>query len=153
MNLTLTAKSSVATHRRPSLVLTLLPWVLGMVYVAAYLVILVPYYGNGVPELSDRNLTHGLFDYYHSNGEPGPTTEEIYGSPELAEFAFTFGGALGPCLFLPLLAMQAYALLHDWTGLSSKSKSLFVSLHVALLIVGIISIVNAPILGSWMEFD
>ena len=126
-------------------------WTLGVLFSVIYIVILVPYFSNGINQYSEYALTIGAYDYYDPEVAQGPDIEYIYGNPTLGIFAFWFGACLGPCLFLPLTAFQAFTLMTHWHSFSRRGKTLRIFLHVILVVVSIVGILNAPKFGAWME--
>jgi hypothetical protein len=126
-------------------------WMIGLVYIVSYVVVLIPYYSNGVHEWSDGALNLVAYSWFDPEVAQPPTIEAVYGSQEFAEFAFWVGGLFVACFFIPLVAVQPYILLAYWHDFSRTGRAWRVGLHVALVTLGIIGILNASKFLSWME--
>src|SRR5688572_27982425 len=140
-------KDLIALRRTPDLIL----WTLGLLLIAIYILILIPYYSNDIYAYSDYALRIGAYDYHDSEVAQGPDIEDIYGSPALGHFSFWFGTCASPCLLLPLIALQAFVLLNHWHNFSSKGKTLRILLHFLLVVMAIVGFLHLTKFAAWME--
>jgi hypothetical protein len=138
-------------HARRRHSLDALSCLLGLLFIAAYIVVLIPYYSNGINEYSNDALIAGAYDYYTPSVAPGPDIEDIYGSQTLGAFAFWYVLCTARCLFLPLALFQLFTLLKYWHSISGIGKTLRLSLLLAVLAVGVLGMLNASKFDSWME--
>jgi hypothetical protein len=125
--------------------------VTAILFVGAYIIVLIPYYSHNINQYSDYALTLGAYDYNDPQVAPGPDIEVIYGSPTLGVFAFWYVLCTARCLFFPLALFQSFTLLRYWHASSKSGKVLRVALLVAVLIVGILGFLNASKFASWLE--
>jgi hypothetical protein len=129
----------------------LIQWLLASLIAAGYILVLIPYYGNGIYEYSDYALTIGAAGFHDPQVAQGPSMDDVYGGPIVSTFAFWIGGCLAPYFLFPLFALHSFRLFCYWSDLSKWDRAWRITLLPAFFGLALTGVLNASKFVSWIN--